>query len=289
MEASLLVSNYIIMEANKILQADFLDILFDEKNKEYGAYQLRKTYNKRLTIAIAGMFSILLLFFFGSVLASTLTKKEVVVQEVTKEIILEEVTKKPDEIKLPPPPEVKAMKPLNLKTINVTPPIITPDDQVKPDEQPPVVEDIADAQISTVNNKDGIDGGDIVAPPVEIGTGGSVVAPLVKKEDYDGVFTSVQIAASFKGGPEAWKRYLERNLNYPDEAQEKGTQATVYVSLVVDKYGKVSEVKALNNPGDGLAEEAIRIIKKCPDWVPAEQNGNKVSYRFKQSVTFMLN
>jgi len=277
------------MEANKILQADYLDILFDEKNKTYGAYQLRKSYNKRLTTAIAGMFSILLLFFFGSVLANSLAKKQVVAQEVTTDVILEQVKKPQEEIKLPPPPEVKVQPVENLKTISVTPPLITPDEDVSENEKPPLNEDIADIKISNVTNNDGVDG-DIVAPPLNLDNGtGVTVSIQPKKEDYEGIFVTVQNPARFKGGADAWKRYLERNLNYPDEAQEKGTQATVKVQLVVDKDGKVSDVHALNNPGDGLAEEAIRIIKKCPDWIPAEQNGNKVSYRFIQSVAFTLN
>jgi protein TonB len=114
------------------------------------------------------------------------------------------------------------------------------------------------------------------------------VAPKVVEEDYDKVFTKVENPAEFPGGADAWRRYLERNLNYPESAQENGTQGVVKVQCVVDKEGNISEVQSLNDPGDGLAEEAVRIIKKGPKWKPAEQNGRKVIYRHIQSITFRL-
>jgi periplasmic protein TonB len=276
------------MEANKILNADILDIIFEGRNKEYGAYQLRKTYNKRIITALAATAAVLLLLFFGSVLANVLGKKKDGNLEVEREVQLEEVKqpeKKPD-IPPPPPPPQPAPPP-KVEIAKFTPPKIVKDEEVKEDEKPPEQEKLETAQIGTIN-QEGVKDEGIVAPPTESGTGTAVVAPKVETEDYDKVFTKVEVAASFPGGLDGWRRYLERNLQYPESAQENGTQGVVRVQMVVDKDGNITEVQALNNPGDGLAEEAMRVIKKGPKWVPAEQNGRKVTYRFVQNVTFQL-
>lgn len=273
------------MDANKILSADFLDIVFEGRNKEYGAYQLRKSYNKRLISALIVTAAVLLLLFLGKALANVFDKGTGAMV-VEKEVNLEEVKqpeKKPDPV-IPPPP--KMPDPPKIEMAKFTPPLIVPDKEVKEDEKPPVQEKLEEAQIGTIN-QEGAKDDNVVAPPVEKGTG-EVVAPKQDLTDYDAVFTKVEVAASFPGGIDGWRRYLERNLAYPEAAQENGTQGVVRVQMVVDKDGNITEVQALNDPGEGLAEEAMRVIKKGPKWVPAEQNGRKVTYRFVQTVTFQL-
>lgn len=100
----------------------------------------------------------------------------------------------------------------------------------------------------------------------------------------------VQIEAKFPGGAAAWQKYLEKNLNsnVPVELRAPNGIYTVLVSFLVDNEGKISEVEALNNPGYGTAEEAVRVIKNGPNWVPAVQDGKSVIYRQKQSITFMV-
>ncbi len=117
----------------------------------------------------------------------------------------------------------------------------------------------------------------------------SLKTPKKGDPNYDDrTFTKVEQPAEFPGELDGWRRYLERNLKYPKKAVKKNTQGTVKVQVVVESDGTVSEVAALNNPGDGLAEEAVRVIKKGPKWKPAEQNGRKVRHRFVQSITFLL-
>ncbi len=276
------------MEASKILNADILDIIFDGKNKEYGAYDLRKSYNKRIITALVSLVSVLLLFLLGSVLANVISggKKHEVMQ-VAQEVQLEKVPEKKPDVVPPPPPPPKMAPPPKVEIAKFTPPKIVPDDKVKEDEKPPEVEKVETAKIGAINQEGTKDEG-VVAPPVEAKGTGTVVAPKVETEDYDKTFTKVENPATFPGGMDGWRRYLERNLQYPESAQEAGTQGVVRVQLVVDKEGNVSEVKALNDPGDGLGAEAERVIKKGPKWIPAEQNGRKVTFRFVQTVTFQL-
>jgi periplasmic protein TonB len=275
-----------MMDVNKILTADFLDILFDGRNKEYGAYELRKSYNKRLTIAITAMLIIALMIFVGSVISKEAAKNKKAQAEI-QDVKLEEVKDQQKNEPPPPPPPPKLPDPPKVEIAKFTPPKIVKDEEVKEDEKPPEIEKIEEAKIGTINQEGTKDEG-IVAPPVESKGTGEVVAPKVVEEDYDKVFTKVENPAEFPGGPDAWRRYLERNLQYPESAQENGTQGVVKVQFIVDREGNISEVQALNDPGDGLAEEAVRIIKKGPKWKPAEQNGRKVIYRHIQAITFKL-
>ncbi len=270
------------METNKILKADILDILFENRNKTYGAYDLRKNYNNRLKLALGSTLAVCLVFFFGSLLANNLNSnaKKFVAEDVKLDKYKE--PEKPVIPETPPPP--KQSEPPKVKMEVLTPPQIVQDDEVK---DPPPTQDELDKAIIGPVKQDGTEyDGTVKAPPVEKESVAIIEAPKEDKEDYDGEFRSVQIEAEFIGGRPAWKRYLESNLNYPEAASENGTTGTVKVEMVVDKDGNITEVKALNDPGDGLAEEAERVIRKGPKWRPAEQNGRKVTYRFTQIITF---
>jgi protein TonB len=271
------------MESNKILNADVLDIVFEGRNKEYGAYDLRKTYNRRMSISLGVMMAVALLVFIGVILGDSIAARNKTKVEI-KDVTLEDVTDKKDEPP-PPPPPPKPPEPPKVEIAKFTPPKIVKDEEVKEDEKPPEQDKLQDVKIGIVNQEGEKDQG-IVAPP-DKGTG-EVVAPKVDNEDYDKVFTKVENPAEFPGGQDAWRRYLERSLQYPEAAQEAGIQGVVRVQFIVDKEGNISEVQALNDPGEGLADEAVRIIKKGPKWKPAEQNGRKVIYRHIQSVTFRL-
>lgn len=272
------------MDINKILSADILDILFDGRNKEYGAYDLRKTYSKRITYALVGTFVVCLLMLGGSIIAnsSKKSKTDIVIAEVNLENIKDE--KKPEP---PPPPPPPKQEPPKVEITKFTPPKIVKDEEVKPDEEIKEVEKLEDTKIGTINQEGAKDEG-VVAPPVEKGTG-VVEAPKVE-EDYDKVFTVVQIAAEFPGGLPAWSKYLERNLNrdLPVENGAPPGKYTVVVSFIVSKTGDISEVTADNDPGYGTKAEAIRVITKGPKWKPAVQNGRNVIYRHKQSITFQV-
>lgn len=271
------------MDVNKILTADILDILFEGKNKAYGAYDLRRTYDKRIKIALIGTFTIIALLFIGSFVANSSSKgkSQIIVEDVNLENVKEE--KKPEP---PPPPPPPKQEPPKIEMAKFTPPKIVKDEEVKPEDEIKEVEKLEDTKIGTINQEGAKDDG-IVAPPVEKGTG-TVVAP--KEEDYDKVFTVVQIPAEFPGGLAAWAKYLERNLNrdLPVDNGAPPGKYTVIVSFIVDKNGGISEVQAENDPGYGTKEEAVRVIKKGPSWKPAVQNGRNVIYRHRQSITFMV-
>jgi periplasmic protein TonB len=275
----------ITMEVNKILNADILDIIFEGRNKEYGAYELRKTYNKRLVRAIIGMAIVLVLLFGGWFLSSIgggNAKKAMVVEDVQLEDVKEEKKNEP-----PPPPPPK-VEPPKVEMAKFTPPKIVPDKEVKPEEKPPEQEKLDDTKIGTVN-QEGIKDDGIAAPPVSDAGKGVVEAPKKDDEDYDKTFTKVEIESDFPGGTQAWLRYLNKNLRYPDDAVNNEIQGTVIVQFIVDKEGNVSDVTPISGPENGgLRDEAVRVIKRSGKWTPAIQNGRQVKSYKKQPIVFKL-
>jgi protein TonB len=271
------------MEANKILSSDILDILFENKNKDYGAYNLRRTYNKRITRALIITASIALLAVGGSLLASKLTDKgdkKIKIQEVT----LADVKQEEKKI-IPPPPPPPKVEPPKVEMKQFTPPVIKKDEEVE--KPPPPQEELKEAKIDVVN-QEGIKDENI-ATPVVIDEGKQIVE-VKKEEDENKIFDKVEIEAKFPGGDAKWRQYLERtlNANVPvDNGAPEGTYTTV-IQFVVDKEGNISDVRAMTNHGFGMEEEAMRVIKKGPAWTPAVQNGRQVKAYRKQPITFQV-
>ena len=167
-----------------------------------------------------------------------------------------------------------------------TPPKIVKDDQVKEEEKPPEQEKLEDTKIGTTNQEGIKDDG--LAAPVDQGKG-VVEAPKKDEEDYDKLFTKVEIESSFPGGDAAWQRYLLKNMSYPEEAQNNEIQGQVVVQFIVDKEGNISDVQAVSGPTDGgLRDEAVRVIKKSGLWKPAVQNGRQVKSQKRQPIVFKL-
>ena len=282
------------MDANKIMSTDLLDLVFEGRNKEYGAYELRRKYNKRLTTALLVTAGLALLLVLGSFIAKTVSNNRGKVE--VKEVQLEEIKQEEQKNEPPPPPPPpKPPDPPKVEMAKFTPPKVVPDEQVKEDEKPPEVEKLEDTKIGTVNQEGAKDEG-IVAPPVE-DKGAVIEAP--KQDDEDKVFQKVEIDAEVPGGTAGWTKYvtreIERNI---DELQDDGKSGTVVVLFIVDKEGGVSDVKALPcseagvancmGPGTKLAEIAVNAIRRGPKWKPAVQNGRNVKAYRRQPVTFQL-
>ena len=272
------------MEANKILSADILDLVFEGRNKEYGAYELRKTYNRRITRALVITASIAVIALGGSFLANTFKSKDsgkLNVKDVVLEDIKQEEEKKPE----PPPPPPPKQEPPKVEMTKFTPPKIVKDEEVKKDEIPPETKQLEDTKIDVVN-QEGVKDDNLAAPVDQ----GKQVIEEKKEDDENKIFEKVEIEAAFPGGESAWRKYLERNLNANtpvDNGAPEGSY-TVWVQFIVDKEGKISDVKAISNHGHGMEEEAIKVIKKGPDWVPAIQNGRQVKAYRKQPITFVV-
>lgn len=271
------------METNKILSADILDILFEGKNKEYGAYELRKTYNKRIGLALIITASLALLIFVGSVIAKNIEDDSTTMLEV-KDLSLEQAPKD-EPPPPPPPPPPKLPPPPPIQTIQFTPPKIVKDEEVV---KPPVENEKLEEAKVDVKTVEGVKDIGIVAPPVEEKSQ-VVEAPKVVAEDEDKVFTKVEIEAKFPGGDAGWTRYVKKAIETNmDELTEAGESGTCRVRFIVSKDGSVSNVEATTMKGTKLAEIAVNVIRKGPNWTPAQQNGRHVNAYREQPVTFQI-
>ncbi|HYJ36979.1 MAG TPA: energy transducer TonB, partial [Chitinophagaceae bacterium] len=197
-----------MIETNKILQTDLLDILFDGRNKQYGAYELRKQYSKRMIIAVIVMIICCLLFFLLYAFASGKNvSRDLPILDSVRLVELKHEEKKPEPI----PPQPKTIQP-QIKTIKLATPRLT-NEEIKPEDEMPDKEVLEVTKIGKFN-QDGVDTPDIVAPPVSDDGKGVTEIPK-KREDDDEIVLIVQIESEYPGGIESWRRYLGKNLRYP--------------------------------------------------------------------------
>lgn len=272
------------MNNRSMLNASFLDILFEGRNKDYGAYELRTTYPKRLTKAITvtlGLVTALILFT-----AFAKKKKDsdespfrnigpVVVIEIPPEEEKEIPKTVPERIE---PPQTREVL---YSTID-----IAPDNEVV--TTPPTQDEIADARVG-LQDLEGTKDVGITTIQEPVGdTRGVISGP--QREPEDEILTIVEIPASVVGGDAAWRKYLERNLraNIPVDNGAPQGMYQVVVQFVVSVDGSISAVKALTSHGYGMEQEAVRVISKGPKWKPGIQNGRPVKSYHKQPITFMV-
>ncbi|ASZ11037.1 energy transducer TonB [Chitinophaga pendula] len=279
------------MNTTKNSQKEFLDILFNGRNKDYGAYDLRVRYDKRVRNAIATMASFALVILAAYSFSSRSVAATVNTKAIVNEVILDDL-KMPEAKLVPPPPPPPATPPPALKpTIRVTTPRIVEDQQVAEKEQPPRMDEIIKTSVSTVNAAGNVNGIDPdMIPDIGKGAGTGVVSvPTPAKEENDHPFTFVEQMPAFPGGEEALMKYLLNNTTYPHIAMENGIEGTVYVGFVVDREGNVIDVRlAGQKKGGGLDEEAVRVIQKMPKWKPGKQNGRAVAVVYSLPVKFKL-
>jgi len=274
------------MEANKILNADILDIIFDGKNKAYGAYQLRKTYNSRMVKALVAIGILLFFVIGGMVLANVINSNSSKDELEVVDTQMAEVKKDEPPPPPPPPPPPTPPPPPEIKQIQFTPPKIVKDEEVKKDE---VIKEIEEDAVISTKTVESENTKQVIQAPVE-DKGTQVVEVPTKAVEEDKIFTKVEIEASYPGGQGAWANYLRKNLNANVAADGGAPPAsyTVIVRFIVAKDGSISDVTPETSVGYGMEAEAVRAIKKGPKWTPAQQNGNVVKAYRRQPITFVV-
>lgn len=276
------------MDTNKILQADVLDILFDNRNKAYGAYELRKNYHKRLKKSMMIVATLLLITVSAPIVASMFDKPIVVDLPNDEPQIIKNVEviipKEPE----PKVPEAKPLKPTDpVNTIANTTPIIEVANEVNDADLPPTKEALKDA-VSGIENKEG-EGTEVLDLPNNDGEGTAVIPQEPAPNDNE-IFDDVDVSQmpEFPGGEEELMRYLAQNIQYPKQALDGNTEGRVLIGFVVNKEGEIDDVKVLRSIGDGCDEEAVRVIHKMPKWKPGKNNGKLVNVFYNLPVTFQL-
>lgn len=252
------------------------DLVFENKHKDYGAYDLRKNHNRSVAIAllITGAS-----FIFVVSLPAIIDWIKNATEEVAVPIDMTQVdlTAPPplDETEPPPPPPPP---PPVMETVKFTPPVVTDEEVV---EDPPPVQTEETPQISTVT-QEGTGDEDIIIPE---NTGNGVVEPVIEAP-----LTIVEQMPTFPGGEVEMMKYIQKNVQYPQVEKEAGISGTCYVTFVVEKDGSITDVKVLRgvSGGPGCDKEAQRVVKSMPHWKPGKQNGREVRVQFNLPIKFTL-
>lgn len=261
-----------------MLTADYLDIIFDNRNKAYGGYELRKNYNRRVKKGVGflmlGLASIASFSFIHADKPKNNVVPPIIIPVDIKNIDTKHDIPKPPKPDMPPPPP-----PAQAITKRFADLQVMRDDQVKPDDMPPAVTTITNS--GPRNN----DSGSIEAPPISGPTGSGTTA-VVTTPPPPPIRDFVEQMPAFNGDILA---FIAKNINYPEAAREAGVQGRVGVEFVVNEDGSITDVRVARGIGAGCDEEAVRVIKAMPKWKPGKQNGVPVKVRFTQPISFRLN
>lgn len=262
------------------------DLVFETRNKEYGAYYLRKNYRRYLTRAMVmgtGLFTLL----FGTALA--FSKFQAGAKERGIDVILNASDLPPQEppaIEIPkelPPPPLETPPP-EVAQEKFLPPEPKKDEEVVIEEPPPPAESLDRKAISN-KTVEGVEVGSVFIPPPPPKEVAVVkVEPAAEEE----VLISVEQDPQFPGGMKELLKYLQKNVHYPPAAQRANIEGKVVVQFVVEKDGSVGQVKVLKSVGFGCDEEAVRVVKSMPKWAPGKQNGRAVRVYYTLPVSYTL-
>jgi len=260
---------------------EWCNLIFEGKNKNYGAYDLRKTSNDRHIRAMLVVAIFVAAIIFIPLLIETITpEKKIEIEQ--GDVILTEIDLTKDvpedmleeELNAPPPPEIQA-------SIAFVPPVIV--EQVTKETEIPPTEKIieSDAAIATKTIESDSRKGDHIDDLQTI-----VVPP--KEPEKEHIFQAVEQQPQFPGGDAALMRYLSSNLKYPPAAAEQGISGRIVVQFVVSKTGAISDVKVIQPLHPSCDREAVRLISSMPKWVPGKQNGIPVNVYFSVPIRFKL-
>ena len=271
----------------------WVDMVFAGKNKEYGAYQLRKGTSGRnikslLILVIAA--ALVGGFLAWKVIEQKQAEEQQAYMEAMELAKLQQQAKKEEKKKEPVKPKIEPKKeiPVARETQKFTAPVIKKDELVKEENQVKQMDKLDEKVAVGTENKEGVKDRTVEAVRSEIAVAAPPPPPAPKPEVATKVFDVVEEMPSFPGGSAALMSYLSSNTKYPVVAQENGVQGRVIVSFVVERDGSISDVKVARSVDPSLDREAQRVVKSMPKWKPGKQNGSAVRVKYTVPVVFRL-
>ncbi len=271
----------------------WVDMVFAGKNKEYGAYQLRKGTSGRNIKSL--LILIIAAALVGGFLAwKVIEQKQAEEQQAYMEAMelanlqkqAKEEKKKPEPIK--PKVEQKKEIPVARETQKFTAPVIKKDDLVKEENQVKQMDQLDSKVAVGAEDKEGVKDRTVEAVRNDIAVAAPPPPPAPKPEVANKVFDVVEEMPSFPGGQGALMQFLSSNIKYPVVAQENDVQGRVIVGFVVEKDGSITDVKVMRSVDPSLDREAQRVVKAMPKWKPGKQNGSAVRVKYTVPVVFRL-
>ena len=271
-----------------LISNEWTDLVFEGRNKEYGAYKLRKGTTKRniWSIIIVALASVLL--YLGLTLHRMVEANRQVENTQAVELSALEQKKKEakvekkEQIKVEPEKVVEKVK----SSVKFTAPVIKKDNEVKEEDEIKLDEvEKSNKAVGafTVEGNDEV-GGEVLKAKEEI----AAPEPPKEKVEENKVFDVVEQMPSFPGGMGALMSWLSQNIKYPVIAAENGVQGRVIVQFVVEKDGSITDVKVAKSVDPSLDKEAARVVSSMPKWTPGKQNGSAVRVKYTVPVTFKL-
>lgn len=271
------------MKTDAILNADLLDIIFENRNKEYGAYSLRKFYNNRLYKALGITFTFVAGLLFFSFVGKN---KPIITPYITGPVVLSPPPVA--DIPIPEKPTKKAA-PQKTATPLIKPPtqIFTNNIKITTDDKASTIKDLKDdVQIGTEDLK-GKSGAPILVTPIlpdaSVTTGN--VEPVKPSGDKNTASDVAEVMPLYPGGMDALRKFLERNLKTPQDLEE-GQHVIVKIRFIVGYDGTLKGFETMQDGGTAFNNEVVRVLKKMPQWIPGKTNGENVSVYFTIPVNF---
>lgn len=272
----------------KLNSGEWCDLVFEGRNKQYGAYKLRQSSSKRY---IAAFLVTLLFAVFIAVLptiagvvkdiASRGDQSTMEDEFALSNIPIEDQVKQENIIKqetAPPPPPLKT-------TIRFTAPVITKDDEIADDqimksqaEMTATKVQVSSFDVKGTDDKHGIDLAELKDHKVVVEE-----KPVEQKP-----FVTVEQMPTFPGGESEMNKFISSNLVYPVVAQETGVQGRVTIRFVVTKSGAISDVTVVRGIDPSCDKEAVRVVRSMPNWIAGKQNGVAVPVYFTLPIVFRL-
>ena len=271
-----------------LIDNNWVDLVFEGRNKEYGAYVLRKDTGKR------NVKSMLLVFAVIIAIMAAVAAKVAIENAFPKKVAMETdvelsklAQKKEAKVEKKAPVKVEEQKVVEKvkSSVKFTPPVIKKDSEVKPEEELKSQEDLNKTKtaIGSFDVKGNDEAGGEVLKAKEV-----IAQPEPPKEEETKVFDVVEVIPSFPGGQAALFEWLSKNIKYPVVAEENGVQGRVIVTFVVERNGSITDVQVVKSVDPSLDKEAVRVVKAMPHWIPGKQNGSAVRVKFTVPVTFRL-
>ena len=247
------------------------DLVFENRNQEYGAYVLRKQYLENVYKGLFVTIIVALIIIFFPAMLKFFKSDELTDKAPLRKLVYSELTAPPpiDKPK-PPPPQIQLPK--LQKVIKFVPPKVVKESVT---EEVPTIKELRENETAAVA-VDGVQEVIFDEPAAEV------------VEEADEVYMVVEQQPEFEGGYEAMLAFIKKNMIYPANARRMQIDGTVHVSFIVSKTGEISEVKVLRGIMTECDNEAVRVVKMMPPWKPGKQNGKPVFVRFIMPIKFRL-
>lgn len=273
------------MKPENILKSNILDLIFENRNKDYGAYELRKNYQSRMYRALG--VTALVVLFFGIAQSFKVPKKSATVYTellTDAKLTTVELPKEKEEIKKETAKKVQLK---NAATASYTKPVIVAND--KADKPMSTIDKVENSLIDNTEK----DGDKVTTevnitkdPPIDGNGTGNETTNTEPEEKEPNVFVASEIMPEFPGGKESLINFLQKNLRQPNDFDE-GQKLVVIASFVVNANGGIEQTSIIQHARADLDNEVIRVIKKMPRWKAGIQNGRNVAVYYKIPVTFV--